>query len=836
VTDLLRDVVLAGRRLRAAPAFTAFSVITLAVGIGMTIALFTAIRGTLLRPPDIADVHEVVNIYHSDPITGGTSVPIIGISTPDLDTLMNAATSLQHVTGWTITRTSFGDEDGAEFLIAEVITGEYFQLARAHARLGRTLLASDDSPAAPPVVVISESYWRRRFNGDPGIVGRVVRVNGVRAEIVGVIAAPFRGMYLPNLTPTSVWVTLGSAQVARPDLRTSQLDAERRLWHVKARLNPDVSIEQATAEVTAIARGLDRTDPIGSDSDRSDPFHFTRSRQWRVLPTTDVLLHESVHRVAGPAALAATLMGALVLLVACSNLANLCLARGAARRHGIAVQYAMGGSRWRIAREQLVESGVLSIFAGIAAYWIARLALTLLVSVDVRLGPIGNMQLSLGPHAPMLVTGTGATVLAFFVFGALPAIQLTRRSLQPALQAAESVGAAPRWRGRRLLIAGQVAVSVTMVAAALFSVQQVVQSLSQDTGLDLDRFAAAAVDFELAGYDETRARETLRRLVTVAGRESGVERVALSSGLPLGLPAPPYTLHLPGGQRPLAAAQLAVTPQIFQTIGVRLERGRLIGDGDIAGAMPVAVIDATAAEQLFGDQDPVGQQIVLQRRPYVGEEQQPPVVRTVIGVVGDTNTGAAGRRLRASVFVPFAQHFEPQMAIVVRGANAPALATALPAIIRRADPHLAVSDVGTGATLAGLDNVTLQVIAALCGILGVVALALAMSGLYGVLSFVVSGRRREIGVRRALGASSNAIVRLVIGDGLRPVLSGLLVGMAAGLAVRYATTRLLRSVPEIDLGLIVLVPALFIVAGVLAAYFPARRASRVDPSVALRNL
>jgi hypothetical protein len=285
------------------------------------------------------------------------------------------------------------------------------------------------------------------------------------------------------------------------------------------------------------------------------------------------------------------------------------------------------------------------------------------------------------------------------------------------------------------------------------------------------------------------------------------------------------------------ASLLAVTPGIFDVLGIAMTGGRALDGRDGFNQQPVVVVSAVTAKLLFGTVDVVGRDLMVWRPRSASEKQEPlPVTRTIVGVVNDVDTGSPGRRVQGLVFVPFEQHYESRMAVVVRSATPADIAAALPEIVRRAAGGVAVTDLGTGVELSGVANIPLQVTAGLTGTLGMLALVLAMTGLYGVLSYLVSSRRRELGVRRAVGATTSQIVRLVVSDGLYPVVAGLVVGLTAAAALRISLNRIVHYVPDVEPSLVIVVPLLFIAAGALACYVPARRASLVDPSDVLRDL
>jgi predicted permease len=764
------------------------------------------------------------------------------LSLPDIRDLGATQTSFEQMTIWRRTRIGLTTDRTSVSLFAEVVAGNYFEFVGAQPRVGRLLQPADDLPAAASVVVVSEHFWRRYLQADPNVVGRVISLNSVPAEIVGVVALPFLGVDMPNVVPTPVWVSMAFAQRIERDRNADEIDSrESRWWLVKARLRPGVSAAQARAQVVAVGRQLDRAYPLGTAGDRARGYPPSISRPWHLVPAASILVHESVDRLASPVAAAVVVMIVLVLLVTCTNIANLLLARGIARQSEFAIRYALGASRWRIVREQLAESVLLATASGVAAIVTARWAVVQIASTSaIQLGP-AVMQLTPAADSTVAAAACVSTAIALAVFGVVPALHVTRRAPNPSLSSNDVTSSARRWRGRRALIAAQVAVSVALVAAAMLSAQQVIRSVQQDTGLDLDDFAAASIDFRLANYAEPRAREALRRIIDTVRSEPHSERVALSSGLPLGIFAPSALVSAPGEALEPGGAGvhypklLAATPEIFDAIGVRATSGRLLDDRDSASAARVAVISEQLAKSVFGTVDVVGRQLAFRRLQQASDIARP-LTLTIIGVVEDTDVNSAGRRTDPVVYVPFEQHYESRMAVVVRSSDPSQTIAALPELIRRADPGIAVSDIGTGVSLSGAANVPLRITAGLTGLLGAVALLLAMTGLYGVLSYVVAGRRREIGVRRALGATTSIVLRMVLADGLRPVAIGLFVGLSLGGALRLAAGRALRSVPTVDPWLMLLVPLLFVLAGLFACCMPARRAIQVDPSVALRDL
>jgi predicted permease len=839
--DLLRrDVSFALRRLRTAPAFTLFSAATLALGIGATTAIYSVVYAAALRPPAIADIDRVVNLYHADPSQGGNPL-WLGFSLPDYEDLRASQTTFSQIAAWQGFRQMMIVNGVGEVVFGEVVGGDYFSLMGVGASRGRTIQPADDRPGAPAVVVISDRFWRQRLGADPAAVGKTVRMNGHVFEIVGIAPAAFGGVLMPNITPTPVWVPLSCASLLNYAPRGAQSgDREARWLFAKARLKPGRTFAQAAAEVASIGHRLDLSYPIGRDLPRYLQAPPDVSRQWQAMRAADLHINESVHRYVVPLAALAMAAVGLVLLVACTNLANLMLARGAARRQELAVRLALGASRGRLVGEQLVESALVALVGGVAAIGVARVLMVWIASASVRLAPGLTVQIAPALNLSVGLVAIGATAVALLVFGLAPALQLTRTDVRSALSAADSNATGPRWRGRRNLIAGQVAVSVALVGVAAIAIHQTVLATTRDAGLDLERLALARMDFKFQGWDEARARQTLARVLDVVEHGGGVESAALASWLPVDPGAD--SAYLTSPDRPFADGQrsgrrvrpIVATSGVFRTFGVAIRRGRAFDERDSAAAEPVIVLSELAARAVFGETDPLGRQ-VLMRGPSDLKRTETP---TVVGVAADTDSGRIGDRTEPVVYVPFAQHYEARMAIVARAYGDPGpLVGRLDIAIRRADPEVGITDAGTGIVLGGVESVSLRILAGLTGLLGLLALVLAMVGLYGVVSYVTVRRTREMGVRVALGATRQHIVQLVLADGLRPVLEGLAVGFAlsgvASVALRPVFERLM---PALDPLMFAVVPIPFLVIALVACYVPARRASRVDPNVALRQI
>jgi putative ABC transport system permease protein len=608
---------------------------------------------------------------------------------------------------------------------------------------------------------------------------------------------------------------------------------DRRQLVVFGRLAPAVTAAAASAELSAIAATLDTSFPPRTPSGQPR----ATERPWK---------GKTMAAVSGEDTLAFRRFGltivalvALVLAVACTNLANLVLARGAGRQHEIAVRRALGASRGRLVREQCAESLVLATAGGLAAYVVFQ-GLCVLMDVEFNLVlPMGGrwiLAIRPAPDATALWIATGSLLVSLVVFGLEPALQLTRsRDLRGELAAGVGVLGAPKTRRQRTLLRWQVAISAGFFIVATMFVKYTIAEARHDPGIDLKRLGVAVLNFRTQQWDEARVRRTVDRVVEEARKDQAIEAVSVSTGMPLGLPAMRLTLSQPetaigGTPDRYNAVGVAATPSLFKTIGVPILRGRGFDDRDHAAAAPVVVLSEFTARRIFGTSDAVGRPVVVQGHFRV--------TATVIGVARDTDVGYVFGESHPVVYLPLAQGYEPFLAIVVRSTGDVAMAVrALRGALRQVDPDLAVEVIGTGRTVLAGASVFLRAAGVAALALGGLTLALAMVGLFGIQSHTVAHRTREIGVRISLGASPSQIQRMVMRDGYRPVVEGLALGLFIGVIGRVivrAYTGLEVSV--VDPWLFFVVPIPLIVAAFCACYFPAHRAAGVDPNVALRHL
>lgn len=827
------DLRLAGRRLLATPFFLIFAVISLAVGVAVTTAAYSVVETVFWTNSGIPEPGNAAVIMSGDRVGPD---PRWILSPPDFEDLAAAQTSFAALTASLAVHAAVEMPDRTDVLSIEGVDARYFSLMRVQPIAGRFIQDEDLTPGTPPVVVLTHALWKSRFAEDPTVVGRTMRVAGHPYEIIGVAPKGFEGA-IPEPLASRAWVPLPAVEALRFAGRPSTLEPRaRRLLTVFGRLRPGVDVRRATAEVRAIGAALDGRHPPTSP----DPARKV-IRGWSARGVSDLSYGSGELSRFGMLMLG---LVALVLVVACTNLSNLVLARGTMRHQEFAVRRALGASRWRLVREQTAESALLAVAGGLTAYPVLMI---LRVMLDVEIPMSRNWMISVQSELslPALAVAAAALLLCLAVFGLEPAIQLTRkRDLREDLLATAGSVGVPKVSRQRMLLRWQVAVSTGFFIIASLCVRYLVIEARHDSGMDLDRIAVAHVDFNLQRWDEARARATVARILDEAAREPGVEAVAASAGLPFGNTATPLArLSLPADpditRKPESALAILATPAFFRAAGISILRRRAFDDRDQPGALPVVVVSETTARRLFGTSDVLGRQVLvtLDAMRRFDRNTTPPTLVTIAGVAEDTDTTHFMLRRGNTIYLPFAQEYAPWITLTARAARPAAGIGVLRSAARRAAPDVGLSNVGGGyAVLAG-PYMFLRTIALVALTLGAVTLLLAMAGLFGIQSHVVAHRTREIGVRMSFGATAAQIRTMVLRDGYGPVLQGLLIGLAIGIGGRAViASQTPAPMGYIDPWMLVMVPAPLLLAAFFACWLPARRAASVDPNVALRHL
>lgn len=820
---LIQDVRYALRGLRRSPAFTLVALLTLALGIGVNASIFSVVNAILFRPLPVERPAELVDIYGH----AATSNTHDTHSYPNyLDYRANTKT-LSGLTAYSNFFANLSIQGSSEIVIGELVTDNYFSTLGVRPILGRAFVPDEYvAPGASPVAVISYRFWQSRFAGDTRVLGRTFRLNGITYSIVGVAPADFGGM-VPAAT-AQMWIPTAMVEHVEPmgNQRTSgkspeptRLEQRGRHWMwMKGRLRPGADVAQVRAEFDGMARQLAATYPATNAQERIS-----------VVPSTDVRINPDVDGVLLGAGLVMVAAVGLVLIVACANLANLTLARAAGRRREVAVRLALGAARGRMVRQLLTESVVLALAGGAIALPLAAGLARWIANVEYPL-PI-DIGLEIAPDWRVLVYTFAAAVLTGAVFGLIPALQASRPDLVPALKQAGS------WSARRrkvelrdALVVVQMAVSLVLVVVGALLVRSLNVASKVDLGFDGEHAAVLAMALEMNGYNRERGGQFFE---TARQRLEGlpqVRSVSLTTRSPLALNNNTYSVFIDGHQRsaedkPFHTEGAYVDQWYAETLGLQILSGRFLETADRIEGRRVAVITKAMAQKYWPGVDAVGKEFRTRwgDAPWV-----------IVGVVADYKTVTPGESPRPYIHLPFGTK-ESYAEVVVRTTPpAHGLVQPLERELRALDPNLVFLKTGTLREAADVRIFPVKAGAVLIGAFGLLALVVAAVGLYGVIAYSVSRRVREIGIRKALGARSGMLVGMVLGEGMRLVAIGGVVGaVLAALGARVLSSALF--VQPFDAASFGLAFGVLASVALVANVVPARRAARVDPVIALRQ-
>lgn len=797
----MTDLRYAARMLGKTPGFTFVAVLTLALGIGANTAIFTVVNALLLRPLPYAKPDRLVMVWQDYRARGG---PADEWASPgnyvDWSQEKSIFTDVAAIGGWRPTLTGGGEP---EPIPGEQVSHEYFGVLGVPAALGRTFRAEDDVPNAARVAVISNSLWKRRFGGDPAVVGRVITLSGEPHEVIGVLPDGFRPI-----------VASQTGEIWRP-LRINTTSPSRGMivFRVVGRLQDGLPIDRAQAAVTALAARLEAAYP-----ESNDKVGFI------VQP-----LHDRIVGDIRPGLLALLGAVAFVLLIACVNIANLLLARGSSRGRELAVRVALGAARGRVIRQLLTESMVLAVIGGMAGLLLGAWAVDALVSIAPasapRLGEIG-LDARVFAFAAALALGTG------LLFGLAPAIQASRNAAGQALKdGARGSAAASGGALRRVLIAVEVALALMLLTGGGLLLQTFVRLQAADLGFDPNNVLVGFVNPPRTSYGtRDKYRVFYDQVLERAEAIPGVRVAALASVLPLSGDSD-MNMRIEGRPEPTNPSEAPVTwyrlvsARYFDAMGMTLARGH----GFEAGlATPSVVINETFVRKYFASEDPMG------RRLRFSDDADAPWF-TIVGVAADAHVRGARGDTRVEAFLPYWQFVEPGMNVILKADGNPStLAPALKAAVAAVDPNVPVSSIAALSDTVAESIDQPRFFAVLAVAFAALALALAGIGIYGVMAYVVTQRTTEIGVRMALGATPAEVFRLVLGDGLRITAIGVALGIGGSLMVARSLTTLLFGVTPGDPRTFAATAGLLLLVASAACFIPARRATQVDPMVALR--
>ncbi len=796
-----QDIRYALRSLRRHPVFSLTAVLTLALGIGATTAIFSAIDGVLLRPLPFPESERLVTVWGFHPSIGRETA-----SLPDFLDWRRESRSFSGMAARANTQFILTGAGEPEVVRGALVTANYFRVLGGPIPAGRGFRDEEERGGAARVAILSDGFWRREFGGRPDAVGRRITLGGVPYTIVG---AGAQGVSVPQ--DVDVWTTLST---------DTTLGRRNDFLEVVGRLAPGADQRRAQGELTTIARRLERAYPASNSG-------------WGVEL---VGLHERIVGEIRPALL--LFMGAvgLVLLIACANVANLMLARVATREREVTIRAALGASRRRLIRQLLTESVVLALAGGALGVGIAVWGVHALQGLEP--GTIPRLD-EIGVNGSALAFALGLSILTGLLFGAAPAARLMRYDIRGGLTEGGRGMAGHRTAGRTrsLLVLAEVALACMLLVGATLLLTSFIRLQGVDPGFAPGGILTARVTLPRARYDDPARQVAFAGALLERVRGlPGVASAALTSDAPLG-DGPPYWAFAVAGveQPPPEVVQDAVvfrtTPDYFQTFGIPLLRGRLYQPSDRADAAPVALINDALARRYWPDRSPLGARIT-----FGNPADTTSVWMTVVGVVGDVRQEGAAAAAYPQVYLPLAQLSSRSLLIALRTSGDPlALAPAVKRAVAGIDANLALGRVATMEERVAVSLARPRVNALLLGGFATTALVLAALGIYGVIAYGVVQRTRELGIRMALGARRDDVLRLVLRQGMVPVLAGLALGLGGAAAASRVLRGLLYGVGGTDPITYAVVAAFLAAVALLASYLPARRAAMTDPLVALRN-
>jgi putative ABC transport system permease protein len=805
-----QDLRYGARMLLKNPAFTLIAVLTLALGVGANTAIFSVVNSLLLRPLPYPDSNRLVTLSGNgeEGPTGNTGYATF----LDWRERSQSFDPMVIIRSWGGTVTGQGEPERIEGLR---VSQGYFRMLGATPALGRDFKVEEDRPDTRFVVMLSHSFWQRRFKSDPGVIGKPITLSGQTFTVAGVMPSGFEDYLAANFyKPADVWAPLGY-DVAQPF-------ACRTCQHLKVvgRLKPGVTLNQATAEMTSIHEGLRRENPKtygypGVTIKRLQE-HFIGS-----IRQTLYLLLVAV---------------AFVLLIACANVANLLLARAAHRATEIAIRLAVGANRWRILRQLLIESLLLSLLGAGCGLLLAMWGTELLV----KLSPATMLKLQdVKTDISVLAFTLLVSLLTGILFGIVPALQASQSDVQLVLkEGGDRTQSGRQNRLRSLLVISEIALALVLLVGAGLLIRSFIRILNVTPGFEQRNLLTMMVPATGAKYQQDgqviafyqNALERVKRL-------PGVVSAGIVSNLPFGGNGDRFGFHIE--EKPLAnpseapsAERYGISPDYLQAMGIPVLRGRGFTDQDTANAPLVVLISETSARRFWAyrngkGEDPIGKRVRL------GAPTSP--LRTVVGIVGDVDHQGLDDQPDTQVYTPQAQVTDSYMLLVVRTSVDPvSLTAAVRKEIHSIDSDIPVYQISTMKQLISQSMAQRRFTLVLLGVFAAIALLMAAIGIYGVFSYWVTQRSQEIGIRVALGAQTRDVLKLVIGHGMTLAISGVGIGLVASFALTRLMENMLFGIGANDALTLVSISLLLILAALLACWIPARRATKVDPIVALR--
>ena len=813
---LINDIRYGLKSLLKQPGFTAVAVLSIALGIGVNTTIFSFINTALFRPLPFPESHQLVRLWDGN----SSSYPDYAAYRDQSKVFSGLAAYAQRPLNLTVNGES-------QRIFGEIVTGNYFDVLKVKPALGRAFLEEEDHTVGThPVVVLSNVLWRRHFNSDPAIIGKGISLNNHYYTVIGIMPENFAGATI--ISQPDLWVPMMMEPLANTG--SLSLTSPDDGWLMMlGRLKPDANLAGAQAAVETIAGRLHQA----RRERNSEPEGLDR-RVVAVEPARGLMVPPEGRAPAFFVVAVLMSVVSLVLLVACANVANMLLAKAVNRRKEIAVRLALGAGRWRIVRQMLTESVLLSFIGGVVGLWLALWTTTLLLNLLPQVLRENSIAPDVSPDARVFVYTFLLSVVTGIVFGLVPALQTSKPDVLAALKDETLMFGAGRrkFTFRNLLVVTQITVSSLLLITAGLFIRNLRNTQHAEPGFALDNALMMSFDLGLANYNTARGKVFEEQLLERVRALPQVRAAALAEFVPLSGVSSLSPLYVEGEPTPVRfdddslLSHNTVGLDYFKAIGIPLVRGRDFNDRDTASSPAVIIVNETLARRLTPDGNAVGKRLRLDSQGDYLE---------VVGVVRDVKYRQLAERPVFFGYRPLSQRYRSAMTLHVRTTADPlAVINQVQAEVKALDSDLPLTNVETMQEHMRLPLAPARLLALLSSALGVLALLLAAIGLYGVMAYIVSSRTHEIGIRIALGAQTGGVRRLVVGQGMRLAL----IGIALGLIAAFGLTRVLQSVlygvgatdPLTFIGVAVLLLAV----ALLACYIPARRATKVDPLLALR--
>ncbi|HEY0760962.1 MAG TPA: ABC transporter permease [Pyrinomonadaceae bacterium] len=835
---LLNDLRYGAKMLWKSKGITVVAVISLAVGIGANSAIFSLVNSIFLRPRAISRPEEIVELYVSE----GEQQPYSSTSYPSYLDLRDHNDVLSGLAAYGIRQFKFGETD-VEQIWGEAVSGNYFDVLGVAAQKGRTFSPDEDLvPGRNPVAVISQGLWQRRFNSDPDLIGKTITLNDQSLTVIGIAPAQYTGM-IRGLA-SEIWIPTAMLPAVDKQLGERGLTSRGNRWMIMVgRLKPETTLAQARARFDLLTRDMQAAHPdewlSKNESGR------VRVSAITVLPESETRIHPGMQTAAyGVVALVFVIVN-LVLLIACINLASMLLARAVSRRREMAVRLAIGASRVRIVRQLLTESVLLSLIAGAAGIVVAVWLLNLIV---VFMPPLPEgIRVALDLHLDwrvVIYTIAFSTITGIF-FGLAPALASSKADVSTVLKDDSSLftGFYRKSRARMALVVVQVAFSLVLLIGAGLVMRSLERIRPTRLGFSTESLVVGQVRLEETKYDRVKTQEFYRQLSERLVSLPGVQSASLVDEMPVTFMGGRRSSidiegYQPGANEDMQISAVLAGPQYFTNMRVPFVQGRDFDERDREGTPCVAVVNEPFGDKYFGGGNSLGKHLFK----YGGKPNAPKEPCEIVGVIRDNAWQSLERQVHPFYALALQQTERKQFTVVVSsaGADPASLIGAVRNVIRELDPKIPLADIQTLNDYFSFGLFPFRILAAVMGGCGVMALLLATLGIYGIISYSVAQRTRELGIRMALGALQRDILRMVIGQGMMLVI----VGLGIGLLLSIALTRLLTSsLLELDLPLpvsatdpltFVIVTFVLALVALVACFVPARRATKVNPIDALR--